>query len=637
LQHADRAEAAAAHDGGRVPRLGATGQADRFNGGTGGAALAQARFHRLTPPPAGGLLSAELPRGQAMHDTVIRGGTIIDGAGKERFTGDVAIDGDRIAQVGGKAGPGKREIDADGLLVTPGWVDVHTHYDGQATWDPELAPSSWHGVTTILFGNCGVGFAPVRREHHDALIGLMEAVEEIPGITLSEGLQWDWESFPEYLNALERMPRAIDVAAQVPHHPLRVYVMGERAIRREKATAEDIEAMRRMTREALEAGAFGFTTSRTNSHKTPTGEMVPGRYSEVQELLGIGSALKGLKHGAFGVNSDFDIETEELAWMTKLGQQTSRPVWFLLTDRPTDPVRWQRLMEGVRTARAQGAFVTAQVAGRPVGVMLGVDTALNPFSIRPSYQQLLTLPAKARLARLQDPAMRAAILADEPSDELVRRLSQFRMQITTRWDRMFIMGDPPDYEPEASSSIAAIAARSNHAPAEVAYDYLAGGLDRFLFFPIVGYNEDNHEVIRAMLTSPETVLGLSDGGAHCSSISDASLPSWMLTHWGRDRKRGPRLPLEIIVKRQTSETADFFGFADRGRLAPGLKADVNVIDFQHLRLHVPEIRYDLPAGGRRLVQRVDGYVATLVSGAPVFEQGQYTGATPGRLVRAGQR
>jgi N-acyl-D-aspartate/D-glutamate deacylase len=570
-----------------------------------------------------------------MHDTVIRGGTIVDGTGKQPFTGDIAIDDGRITQAGGKAGLARREINADGKLVTPGWVDVHTHYDGQATWDSELAPSSWHGVTTILFGNCGVGFAPVRREHHDSLIGLMEAVEEIPGITLAEGLKWDWESFPQYLDALDRMPRAIDVAAQVPHHPLRVYVMGDRAINREKATAEDIDAMRRMTREALEAGAFGFTTSRTNSHKTPTGEMVPGRYSEVQELLGIGSALKGLKHGAFGVNSDFDIETEELAWMTQLGQQTGRPVWFLLTDRPTDPVRWQRLMEGVRSARAQGAFVTAQVAGRPVGVMLGVDTALNPFSIRPSYQGLLKLPAAERLKRLQDPAVRAAILANQPSDELVSRLSQFRMRITTSWDRMFVMGDPPDYEPEASQSIAAMAQRSNHTPDEVAYDYLAGGLDKFLFFPIVGYNEDNHDIIRTMLTSPETVLGLSDGGAHCSSISDASLPSWMLTHWGRDRKRGPGLPLELIVKRQTSETADFFGFADRGRLAPGMKADVNVIDFERLRLHVPEIRYDLPAGGRRLVQRVDGYVATLVSGVPVFEHGEYTGATPGRLVRAG--
>ena len=572
-----------------------------------------------------------------MHDTVIRGGTIVDGTGKQSFTGDVAIDGDRITEVGGKAGPAKRDIAADGMLVTPGWVDVHTHYDGQATWDKELAPSSWHGVTTILFGNCGVGFAPVRREHHASLIGLMEAVEEIPGITLAEGLKWDWESFPQYLDALDRMPRAIDVAAQVPHHPLRVYVMGERAINREKATAEDIEAMRRMTREALEAGAFGFTTSRTNSHKTPTGEMVPGRYSEVQELLGIGSALKGLKHGAFGVNSDFDIETEELAWMTQLGQETGRPVWFLLTDRPTDPVRWQRLMEGVRTARAQGANVTAQIAGRPVGVMLGVDTALNPFSIRPTYQELLKLPAAERLARLQDPAVRAAILADEPSAELVRRLSQFRQQITTRWDRMFIMGDPPDYEPEAEQqhrrdgeALEPFAGRGGVR--------LSGGRARQV--PVLPdrrlqRGQPRHHPHHADLAG-DACSGCRMAARTAPRSATPALPSWMLTHWGRDRKRGPGLPLELIVKRQTSETADFFGFADRGRLAPGLKADVNVIDFERLRLHVPEIRYDLPAGGRRLVQRVDGYIATLVSGTPVFEHGEYTGATPGRLVRAAE-
>jgi N-acyl-D-aspartate/D-glutamate deacylase len=572
-----------------------------------------------------------------MHDTVIRGGTIVDGTGRPGFTGDVALDGGRIAQVGGKAGPGKREIEAAGLLVTPGWVDAHTHYDGQATWDPVLAPSSWHGVTTILFGNCGVGFAPVRRADQDSLIGLMEAVEEIPGIALAEGLKWDWESFPEYMDALDRTPRAIDIGAQIPHHPLRVYVMGERAIRREKATADDIAEMRRLAEQGLRAGAFGFTTSRTNSHKTLTGEMVPGRYSEVQELLGIGAAFKGLGYGAFGVNSDFDIEAEELQWMTQLGKETGRPVWFLLTDRPTDKERWQRLMVGVRRARAEGAMVTAQVAGRPVGVLLGIDTALNPFSIRPSYQELLKLPADQRIARLRDPAVRARILDEAPSQELVNRLSQFRQQITTRWDRMFPMGDPPDYEPEESSSIAAAAKRAGRTADEVAYDYLAEGADRFLFFPIVGYNEDNHDIIRMMLTDDATILGLSDGGAHCSSIVDASVPSWMLIHWGRDRKRGPGLKLEMLVKRQTSETAGFFGFHDRGRLAPGLKADVNVIDFNALRLHAPEIRYDLPAGGRRLVQRVDGYVATFVSGIPVFEHGEYTGATPGKLVRAAAR
>jgi len=320
--------------------------------------------------------------------------------------------------------------------------------------------------------------------------------------------------------------------------------------------------------------------------------------------------------------------------MARLARDTGRPVWFLLTDRPNDPQRWRRLMDGVHAARAQGAMVTAQVAGRPVGVMLGVDTALNPFSIRPSYSEILRLPAAERIKRLQDPAIRAQILREAPSDELVRRLSQFRQHITTRWDRMFVMGDPPDYEPEVSKSVAAIAGRENRTPDEVAYDYIAGGLDHFLFFPIVGYTQDNHDTIREMLTDPATLLGLSDGGAHCSSIVDASVPTWMLIHWGRDRRRGPGLPLETLVKRQTSETADFFGLPDRGRLAPGLRADVNIIDFDALRLHKPEIRYDLPAGGRRLVQRVDGYLATFVNGVPVFEHGEYTGATPGRLVRA---
>jgi len=569
-----------------------------------------------------------------MHDTVIRGGTIVDGTGKPAYTGDIALEDGKIASVGGKAGPGKREIDANGLLVTPGWVDVHTHYDGQATWDPLLAPSSWHGVTTILFGNCGVGFAPVRGTDHSALIGMMESIEEIPGIALADGLKWNWETFPEYLDALEQMPRAIDVAAQIPHHPLRVYVMGERAIRREKATAEDIAAMRDAVAAGLRAGAFGFTTSRTNSHKTPTGDMVPGRYSEVQELLGIGSAFKGMGYGAFGVNSDFDDEAGELEWMTKLGKETGRPVWFLLTDRPTDTVRWRRLMDGVHKARAAGAMVTAQVAGRPVGVMLGIDTALNPFSIRPSYQALLQLPVEERVKRMQDPAFRAQVLSEKPSAELLNRLSQFRQHITTRWDRIFPMGDPPNYEPAEDESIAAIARRSNHSPDEVAYDYLATGADKFLFFPVVGYNEDNHDIIRTMLTDDATLLGLSDGGAHCSSIVDASVPSWMLIHWARDRSRGERLPLEMLVKRQTSETADFFGFHDRGRLAVGKKADVNVIDFEALRLHIPEVRYDLPKNGRRLVQRVDGYRNTFNAGVATFENGEYTGATPGRLVRA---
>ena len=570
-----------------------------------------------------------------MHDIVIRGGTIIDGTGMPGFAGDVAIDGDRIAAVGGKLRPARRVVDADGLLVTPGWVDVHTHYDGQAIWDPILAPSSWHGVTTVLFGNCGVGFAPVRPEHRDALIELMEGVEEIPGSVLAEGLQWEWESFPQYLDALDRRPRAIDIAAQIPHHPLRVFVMGERAIRREPACPEDIAAMRELTEEALRAEAFGFTTSRTNAHKTVQGDYVPGRYAEIAELTGIGKALKAVGAGAFGLNSDFEDETAEFAWMTRLGQETGRPVWFLLVDQPHDPARWRRLIAGVHRAREEGAAITAQVAGRPIGIILGIGTQLNPFSIRPSYQELLPLPLPARLQRLRDPAVRRAILADMPSAELVGRLTPFRQAITTRWDRMFVMGDPPDYEPTAEQSIAAIARREARTPDEVAFDYLSTGPDHFLFFPIVNYVQDDHEPIREMLTDPATLFGLGDGGAHVSSIVDAGAPTWMLTHWGRDRKRGAGLPLEALVKAQSSETAAFFGFHDRGRLAPGLRADLNLIDFGALRVRVPEIVYDLPSGGRRLVQRAEGYRATFVAGTQVFENGQHTGALPGRLVRAG--
>ncbi len=572
-----------------------------------------------------------------MHDIVIRGGTILDGTGADAFAGDVAIDDGRITAVGGKAGPGRREIDADGLLVTPGWVDVHTHYDGQATWDPVLAPSSWHGVTTILFGNCGVGFAPVRREHRSGLIDLMEAVEDIPGTALHEGLSWDWESFPDFLDALDRMPRTIDVAAQIPHHPLRVYVMGDRGINREAATADDIDEMRRHVEAGLRAGAFGFTTSRTYSHKTKTGELVPGHLAEEAELMGIGRALGAVGSGAFGMNSDFLDEARELAWMTRLSKETGRPVWFLLTDRPTDPERWKRLMKGVHAARAEGASITAQVAGRPVGVILGHNTSMNPFAFRPAYRALDTLPAAERWARLRDPAVRAAILAEPPSEAELARQGQFLRFVATRWDRMFVMaGATPDYEPPPEKSIAAIAARGNHSPQEVAYDYLTERSDHFLFFPVVGYVHGDHQQIRELLVDPGTLLGLGDGGAHCGQIVDAGLPSYMLTHWARDRQRGPGLSLPLLVKMQTSETADFFGFRDRGRLKPGLRADINVIDFDRLRVHQPEIVHDLPAGGRRLVQRVDGYRATLVAGMPVFENGEDTGARPGRLVRAGR-
>ena len=570
-----------------------------------------------------------------MHDIVIRGGTIIDGTGKAAFTGDVAISNGRIVGVGGKQGPAKREIDADGLLVTPGWVDAHTHYDGQAMWDPLLAPSCWHGVTTVLFGNCGVGFAPVKKHHRDALMDLMEGVEEIPNPVLAAGLSWDWETFPQFMDALERRPHAIDIATQAAHLPLRVYVMGDRAVRREPATPDDIAEMRRLTIEALQCGAFGFTTSRTDSHKTPDGELVPSRDADADELVGIGSALGAVGMGAFGMNSDFDDEDYELNWMTRLARQSGRPVWFLLTDRYEDPQRWRRLLNATHAARAQGISFTAQIAGRPIGVMMGVGTALNPFTVRPSYKKIEALPIEEQRQRLRVPQVRRQILAEAPSDADVAKLAQFRQAVTRKWERFYVMGDPPDYEPAPEKSVAAIAAREGRPPDEVAYDYIAGGDGQYLYFPVVNYVTGDHAPIFEMLNDPACLLGLSDGGAHCTSIVDAGVPTFMLMHWGRDRGRGPRLPLEKLVKRQTSETADFFGFGDRGRLAPELRADINVIDFDGLKVRKPELVHDMPAGGRRFVQHVEGYEATLVAGRPIFERGERTGAMPGRLVRAG--
>jgi N-acyl-D-aspartate/D-glutamate deacylase len=570
-----------------------------------------------------------------MHDIVIRGGTIVDGTGKTSYTGDVAIADGRIAAVGGKQGPARREIDANGLLVTPGWVDVHTHYDGQAMWDPLLAPSCWHGVTTVMFGNCGVGFAPVKKEHRGALMDLMEGVEEIPNPVLAAGLNWEWETFPQFMDELERRPRAIDICAQAAHLPTRVYVMGDRAVRREPATPDDIAKMRDLTVEALRCGAFGFTTSRTDSHKTPDGELVPSRDADDHELLGIGSALGITGTGAFGMNSDFDDEEYELRWMRKLTKETGRPVWFLLTDRYGDPQRWRRLMKAVHEARAQGLSLTAQMAGRPIGVMMGIGTALNPFTVRPSYKALESLPIEEQRRRLRDPEMRRKILADTPSEAEIAKLAQFRQVVAKRFDKFFVMGNPPDYEPGPEKSVAAIAQREGRTPEEVAYDYILED-GQYLYFPVVNYVTGDHGPILEMLNDPACLLGLSDGGAHCTSIVDSGVPSYMLTHWGRDRSRGPRLPIEKLIKRQTSETADFFGLADRGRLQAGLRADVNVIDFKRLQMRKPELVHDMPANGRRFIQRVEGYETTIVAGTPIFERGEHTGALPGKLVRAGR-
>ncbi len=569
-----------------------------------------------------------------MHDLVIRGGTLVDGTGAAKRLADVAIDGDRVVAVGSDVGEGRREIDATGHLVTPGWVDIHTHYDGQVTWDTHLTPSGWNGVTTVVMGNCGVGFAPVRPGGEDFLIQLMEGVEDIPGTALAEGIQWNWESFPEYLDAIEAMPRAIDVAAQVPHGAIRVYVMGERGARNEKATPEDIEQMAELVREGLRAGALGFSTSRTILHRAKDGELVPGTNAEDEEVLGIGRALGDVGHGVFEVASDLAPEGDELAWMSKLGKETGRPVSFACLQSPMDPKQWRRLLDACEKDAAEGGCLTPQVAQRPAGLLLGFESTLHPFVMHSGYQELAGLPLNERRAKLADPAVRGQILENPPD---YPALPGPAMLIMTGFNMMFPLGDPPEYEPPPEQSIEAIATREGREPLEVAYDIMAAGDGTgLIYLPLIGYADGNLEPIREMMMHPQSVFSLSDGGAHCGLICDASMPTFLLTHWVRDRTRGERIPLEQIVERQTRRTARFYGMEDRGVIAPGMKADLNVIDFENLHIHTPEMVYDLPAKGRRLIQKVDGYRYTVCSGQVTYEDGVPTDALPGKLVRGPQ-
>jgi N-acyl-D-aspartate/D-glutamate deacylase len=567
-----------------------------------------------------------------MHDIVIRGGTIVDGTGAPARTGDVAIDGDRLTQVGGRAGAGRRELTADGLLVAPGWVDIHTHYDGQVTWDPYLTPSFFHGVTTIVMGNCGVGFAPAKPDRHRWLIGLMEGVEDIPGTALAEGIQWAWESFPEYLDALDRMPRAVDVAAQVPHGAVRAYVMGERGAKNEKPTPEDIEAMAEIVREALAAGALGFSTSRTLLHRAIDGEPVPGTFAAEDELIGIGRVLGELGRGVFEMASDLAPEEREFGWMQELAAKTRRPVTFACLQNDVDPEQWRRSLRAAERAAAAGAPVVAQVAVRPTGLLMGLESTAHPFLFHAAYREIAHLPLAERVARMRDPALRRRMLEEKTA--IANPMLAFVMQ---SFHKLFPLGDPPDYEPGPERSVKAIAAREGRSPQEVAYDLLLRHDGReLLYFPILGYAHGDFEAIREMLVHPQAVLSLSDGGAHCGLICDASTPTYLLTHWVRDRSRGERLPLEWAVRAQTRNTARLYGLEDRGELRPGLRADVNLIDFANLQLSAPEMVYDLPAGGRRLVQHARGYAATLVAGEVVRQADEPTSALPGRLIRGPQ-
>ncbi|MGB1341073.1 MAG: N-acyl-D-amino-acid deacylase family protein [Pseudomonadales bacterium] len=563
-----------------------------------------------------------------MYDLVIRRGTIIDGSGDARFVADIAVSAGKIVKVGEVQESGQREIDAAGLLVTPGWVDVHTHYDGQATWDPLLAPSSWHGVTTVVMGNCGVGFAPVKPEDREFLIELMEGVEDIPGAALSEGIDWQWESFPEYLDALAAFPRAIDVATQVPHGAVRAYVMGERCNTDYAPTADEVEQMAGLVREGVAAGALGFSSSKTLLHKDVHGEYMPGTFSGHDEMLALGLGMKGLNNAVFELVSDHLGDDEEWAWVKAFQEQTGLGVTLIATTAPAyENNKMYRLAE---QAREEGFEIRPQAAGRPTGVLHGLQSSFHAFVGHPTWrEELAGLDHEALLAKLQLPEMRAKILSE------VSVIQSGPMQDLEQLMRMvFPLGEQPNYEPTYEDSIAGMAEAKGCEPLALMYDLLVANGGRELFYqPLGGYQRYSLDAQKKLLEHPNVLFGLSDGGAHCGVIADAGMPTFIMTHWGRDRTRGDKLSLEFIVKSLSSSTAKAFGLYDRGLIGEGMIADFNLIDFDALRLFRPEAVFDLPAGGRRLVQRAEGYEMTIKAGEVIFERGEHTGALPGQLVR----
>jgi N-acyl-D-amino-acid deacylase len=567
-------------------------------------------------------------------DLVIRGGNIIDGSGDPARVGDVAIRDGRIVAVGEVDGDAEREIDAVGLAVTPGFVDIHTHYDGQATWDPQLAPSCYHGVTTVVMGNCGVGFAPVRPGQEDFLIGLMEGVEDIPGAALHEGMNWSWQTFPEYLDALDQLNFTMDVGTQVPHGSVRAYVMGQRGADNEPATPGDIEEMAAIVKEGISAGALGFSTSRTIAHTAITGEPVPGTFAAEDELFGIGRVLGELGEGIFEVagagaaGEDVAAPAKELDWMVRLSKEIGRPVTFAMLQVDAAPDLWRELLERSAAAVEEGAEVFPQVAGRPFGLLIGHQTELHPLAACETFGRLLDLPFEERIEKLRDPDTRKKIL-EEANPESSMMLAQL--------GRVYPMGNPPNYEPSYDDSIEAIAIREGVDPITLFYDRMLDQDGRELFLvPLLNYSEGHAGPIREMMFHPRAALGLGDGGAHCGMICDASIQTFMLTHWVRDRTRGERIPLEFAVKRMSKDTADLYGLHDRGTIEVGKKADLNLIDLDALRLEPPVMLHDLPAGGRRFMQRARGYRATIVSGEVTMENDEPTGVYPGRLIRGQQ-
>ena len=568
----------------------------------------------------------------APFDLVIRGGTVLDGTGGEPRRADVAVSEGRIVAVGGVTQSGREEIDAKGLAVTPGFVDVHTHYDGQATWDERFRPSSGHGVTTVLMGNCGVGFAPCRPQDRDTLIKVMEGVEDIPDIVMREGVPWNWQSFPEYLDALAARRCDIDFATQVPHAPLRVFVMGQRGVDREPATAQDMAAMSALVEEGLEAGALGFSTSRSLFHRASDGALTPTITAGEEELVAIARGMRRLGKGVIQLLDDFADTTEmgstEFAMLRRLVEASGRPLSFTLLDISIYPGRWKTLLREVERANRDGLPIKGQVAARPVALLYGLELSFNPFSTCPSYAQVVDLPLDRKLAKLRDPAMRAALLAEQPIYRNPQMLAFMR-----NVGNMYVLGDPPNYTPPAESRLDARAAKAGVTPLELAYDLLVSGDGRtILFHPGANYSDASDANMASMLNHDHTVMALGDGGAHYGMICDASYTTHALTYWTRDRQ-GPRWSLPQAVRQLTDVPARTVGLGDRGRLVPGGKADINVIDLDRLRVAAPHPVRNLPGGGRRLEQKAEGYRATIVSGEVTYRDGAFTGVLPGRLVR----
>ena len=565
-----------------------------------------------------------------MYDLIIKNGTVYDGTGDKPFVADIAIKGRKIEAIGELDEVSKQTINAEGKIVAPGFVDIHTHYDGQVTWDPYLRPSTYHGVTTVVMGNCGVGFSPCKPEERDWLISLMEGVEDIPGTALHEGINWQWESFPEYLDILENKPLAIDVGTQIPHGAVRAYVMGQRGINREEATQEEIDRMSQLVKEAIQAGAFGFSTSRTEKHRDSSGALTPSITAHKNELVSIANSIGELNSGVLqGISDFYDFESE-FDIFKEMSQSSGRPISITVEQMDQRPDWWHQLLDGIEAAQNEGINMYGQVPPRATGINMGLEVTLNPFTFYPSFYDLSKKSLEEKVATMRDPKFKKKLLSEQPvsiGNPLVE-------EITQSFNKMFRLGDPANYEPDPDSSFEAIAKKQNISPQEVAYDCLLEKEGKALIYhPLFNYLPGNLDFVEKMLNHPYSISGLGDAGAHCGAISDASFPTTLIQHWGRDRTRGKKIPLEKLISMQTLETSRLLGISDRGVLKEGYKADINVIDFDNLTLHEPEVLHDLPAGGRRLVQKASGYEYTIVSGQIAFENGEATGALNGRLIR----